>query len=112
LDEAQWKGKDDPRRERCQQKHLSLLPPVNRTFPFHFWTAATENLCNVRQIPQVSGYDQLPTSMIVCNLEIFHKQFMFLLFCYVAADAFGFSRTFPNAGSMLLHMFVTVFTSA
>jgi hypothetical protein len=30
LDEAQWKGKDDPCRERCKQKHLSLLPPAKQ----------------------------------------------------------------------------------
>jgi hypothetical protein len=95
--------------------------PAEASFPFatckieHFLFISgllPQRIYVIFIIPQLSGYDQLPTSMIVCNLEIFHKQFMFLLFCYVVADAFGFSRTFPNAGSMLLHMFVTVFTSA
>lgn len=35
----------------------------NRTFSLHFWATAAENSHNSRQLPQLSGCDQLPTFM-------------------------------------------------
>jgi hypothetical protein len=45
-------------------------------------------------------------------MEIFGKHFVFLLFYYIVADAVGFCRIIPNAGSMILDMPVTQLTSA